>query len=246
MLIKLGYSLPKWEISVKSPVFWNTGISPHGLISGYTGGGKSVLGQYIVSQIMEQEESDLWIADYKSGGDWDDILPDSRYGEYTDCDRILNAYFDLFASDLRLKKRDGTRHRFLVFDEISSYLTSKDSKEFKDNMAKLSQIAFMGRAYKYHLLFIAQQFSSKVMDTAVREQLTLRIYAGRTISTENQTMLFPNSGIDKGKALPPYCGFVFTPEKELETLQIPYIEHPGKLKKLLIAKGKRYRDSDCP
>lgn len=107
-------------------------------------------------------------------------------------------------------------------------------------MAEISHLSFMSRSFGYHMLFISQQFSSKVIDTAIREQFSIRIYMGSTISTESATMLFPNCEIDKSVHLPKCCGYISTPEQELAIIQIPFISESAKLKKLLVKKGKKY------
>ena len=108
-------------------------------------------------------------------------------------------------------------------------------------MAKISQIAFMGRSFGFHLLLISQQFNAKVADTAIREQLGIKIYMGSKISTESAMMLFPNSNIDKSQALPEHCGYISTPERELDILQLPKIADPKGLKARLQELGGKYR-----
>ncbi len=104
-------------------------------------------------------------------------------------------------------------------------------------MAKISHLAYMSRSFGYHLLFISQQFSSKVIDTAIRDQFAVKIYMGSTISTESATMLFPNCEIDKSIHLPKCCGYISTPEGGLQVIQIPFVSEPAKLKRLLEKKG---------
>ena len=60
---------------------------------------------------------------------------------------------------------------------------------------------------------------------------------GSTISTESATMLFPNVDIDKSIHLQRFCGYISLPESDIEIIQIPYIDNPLLLKKLLISKG---------
>lgn len=91
------------------------------------------------------------------------------------------------------------------------------------------------------LVFISQQFNSKVLDTAIREQFGIKMYMGSTISTESSTMLFPNCEIDKSNHLPRFCGYISMPEKELDIIQMPYLENVEKLKQLLEKKGRKYR-----
>lgn len=234
MLVKLGYSHSKWQMGIKSSIVWNTDAVPHLMVSGITGGGKTVLCQTIVNQLLNTAQ-DISICDFKAGGDWDGIVPD--YAEYTDCDRVFNNFYETFLTTIKDK---GHMEKYLFFDEFSSYAMSKDSKEFKELMAKVSHIAFMGRSFGYHLIFISQQFNAKVLDTAIREQFGIKIYMGSTISTESATMLFPNCEIDKSVHLSKCCGYISMPEKELEVIQIPFIKEPEKLKKLLQKKGADY------
>ena len=234
MLIRIGYSLKSWGNGMKVPFLWDTTKTPHFLLSGSTGGGKTILAQIIVNQLLEAHK-DIYICDFKAGGDWDNIVP--AYAEYTDCDVLLDEFYNMFIQTIKEK---GKEEKYLIFDEFSSFALCKDNKGFKELMEKISHIAFMGRSFGYRLIFISQQFNSKVMDTAIREQFGIKIYMGSSISTESATMLFPNCEIDKSKHLPKCCGYISMPEKELETIQIPILNEPEKLKRLLIQKGKEY------
>ena len=147
---------------------------------------------------------------------------------------MLTSYYQSFLETILNK---GHEEKYIIFDEFSSYSLFKDSKAFKELMSMCSHLAFMGRSFGYHLIFISQQFNSKVLDTAIREQFC-KLYMGQTISTESATMLFPNCEIDKSVHLPKYCGYISMPERELDIVQMPYLENAGKLKKLLELKGK--------
>lgn len=236
MLIKIGYSLEAWEYGVLTPFFWDTDKVPHVLLSGVTGGGKTILAQMVVNQLLSERKS-ISICDFKAGGDWDGII--SNYAEYTECDNVLDDFYNSFIETIKQK---GKSEKYLIFDEFSSYALSKDNKEFKVLMSKISHIAFMGRSFGYKLLFISQQFNSKVMDTAIREQFGIKLYMGSTISTESATMLFPNCEIDKSVHLPKCCGYLSMPEKEIVKIQIPYLSEPEKLKQLLVQKGRLYEE----
>ncbi len=234
MLIRLGYSLNSWKNGVKAPFFWNTDTVPHILLSGITGGGKTVLAQTIVNQLLSEHKS-IYICDFKAGGDWDGIIP--NYAEYIDCDRLLDDFYCSFVETISQKSKS---EKYLIFDEFSSYALSKDSKDFKELMNKISHIAFMGRSFGYKLFFISQQFNSKVIDTAIREQFGIKLYMGSTISTESATMLFPNCEINKSIHLPKCCGYISMLEKDVDTIQIPFLNEPDKLKRLLVLKGQDY------
>lgn len=232
MLVKIGYSYNDWKDGIRTPIYWDTDAVPHLLISGITGGSKTVSAQMIVNQLLDAQV-DISICDFKAGGDWDNIVP--KYAEYTDCDALLKEFYDSFVETIRNK---GHEEKYLIFDELSSYALSKDSKGFKELMSMCSHLAFMARSFGYHQIYISQQFNSKVLDTAIREQFGIKLYMGQTISTESATILFPNCEIDKSFHLPKYCGYISMPERELEIVQMPYLENAGKLKKLLEIKGK--------
>lgn len=229
--IKLGFSHVFWQGGLKEPLCWQTESAPHLLIAGITGGGKTVLAQYVMNQLLDSQ-AEISICDFKAGGDWDGIVPD--YAEYVECDSLLNDFYDSFVDTIRQK---GHGEKFLFFDEFCSFALSKDTKGFKELMSKISHIAFMGRSFGYHLVFISQQFNAKALDTAIREQFGIKIYMGSSISTESAGMLFPNCEIDKSAKLPKYCGYVSMPEKELDIIQIPFVDKPERLKLLLMEKG---------
>lgn len=232
MKLIIGYSARDWlEYGIKTPFYWDTDAVPHFLIAGLTGGSKTVSAQMIVNQLLDAR-ADLSICDFKAGGDWDGIVP--QYAEYTGCDALLKSFYESFLGTIRSK---GHEDKYMVFDELSSYAMSKDTKDFKELMAVLSHLAFMGRSFGYHLIFISQQFNAKVLDTAIREQFGIKLYMGSTISTESATMLFPNCEIDKSVHLPKYCGYISMPGRELDVIQMPFLEDAGKLKKLLELKG---------
>ncbi len=237
MLIKLGYSFEAWKKGrMESAYHWNTDQVPHILIAGITGGSKTVTAQMIVNQLLNNNDTELFICDFKAGNDWNEKI--ARYAAYSDCDRLLRLFYESFLSTIE-KKAMG--NHYLLFDEFTSFALSKDSKGFKEIMAMISHIAFMGRSFGYHLIFIGQQMNSKVLDTAIREQFGIKIYMGSTISTESATMLFPNSEINKGIHLPRFCGYISMPERELEIIQIPFLSEPQKLIKLLENKGQNRR-----
>ncbi len=115
MLIKLGYAYAEWTEGIKKPIYWETETVPHLLISGITGGSKTVSSQMIVNQLLDNNV-DISICDFKAGGDWDNIV--SSYAKYTDCDGVLRVFYNSFVEIIRNKKH---KDKYLLFDEFSSY-----------------------------------------------------------------------------------------------------------------------------
>lgn len=236
--ILLGVSGEKYQLGgVLVPKYWDLSVAPHGLIVGYSGSGKSTLTMSILKQLLEQS-CDVYLCDYKNSDDWVGVLPESRFAVYKDCDRLFNYFFDLFEKDMET----GNKHpRYLIFDEASTFLLDKDSKEYKEAIRKLSKLAFLARSFNTHILLIMQQANSDVIPTAIREQLTLKIHMGK-ITPESKRMMF-GSGceINQENPLERYCGYISTPDKQVEILQTPRLADPKRLKQDLIQLGQKYR-----
>ena len=238
MKIRIGCNLEDWKDGIVTELYWDPSVTPHLLLAGPTGAGKTVMAHIITNQLLSTDAY-LAICDGKAGGDWVNIVPD--YGEYMGCGTIFNRFYERFTETIENHSKSNS---YLLFDEVSSYALSLDSAGFKDFQKKLGNLAYMGRSFNFHILLVGQTFSAKVIDTAIREQLGIKIYCGSSLSTEEQTMLFPGNTnlIDKSIKLPRYCGYVSMPERELQTFQVPYVSSPEKLKKLLQYKGS-HRES---
>ncbi|MEE3467208.1 MAG: hypothetical protein VZQ83_02090 [Eubacterium sp.] len=232
--IKIGYDHADWLEGVKTPLYWDPLKTPHLLIAGLTGGGKTVSAQFIVYQILNDPTAHLSVCDFKADRDWDGIV--ERYGEYLGCDDVFDSFYDRFCNAIQRKQRGN---EYLLFDEVCSYALSKTTAEHTALMKKISHLAFMGRSFGYHLIFVSQQFNAKVIDTAVREQFGIKIYMGSTISAESLTMMYPHSLIDKNMHLQDHCGYVSLPGKDVVIIQMPFIDDPALLKQLLIEKGSQ-------
>lgn len=232
--VLIGVDAEKHALGVVSPVYWGKD-TPHCILCGPTGSGKSVLAMTIVEQLLKKC-ADIVICDYKAGGDWNGILPPTRFAVYKDCDRIFDAFYQAFEK----ARVDGIKtEKYLIFDEMTAWLLDKDSAEYKATIKKLSAIAFLGRSFGFHLLCIAQQPNAQVLPTAIREQLGFKVHMG-AISRETANMLFPGAEIDKSKPLDKYCGYVGTPDKGVRILQTARIGDIKKLKDDLIELGKVY------
>ena len=233
----LGYSATKWNSGgIVSPYILECKKDPHALFAGPSGSSKTCTVQLLVRQLMYQKK-DIVIADFKAGKDWDNIFHADRYGEYTGCDRIIDEFYNSFIETIKNKQY---RERYLVCDEFGSYVLSKDSKEKKALMEKISHIAFMGRSFGFHLILINQQFNADILPTAIREQFATRVHMGNRIYTETATMLFPNVSIDKSIRLPNYHGYIATPQTDVDIIVIPELSNVKQLKKELQALGQQY------
>lgn len=225
----LGYELNKWKSTGQvAPILWDTAAAPHMMISGPTGGGKTVYVKLLLEQLLKAGAS-VTVCDFKGQGDYNCI---KDYAAGTECDTVLARFCSDFEKS-RAQSGDG-RRRVLIFDEFGSYVASKDKKEFDAIMKMISGVIFMGRSYGYSVILISQRFDAETIKTALREQCGIKIYMGSTISQQAATMLFPNSELDKSNRLPPCCGYYSTPKTDLATLTIPKVDIPALDRRLKI------------
>lgn len=234
--ITLGYAANAWDGGgQKVPICWDLTRNPHLLIAGVTGGGKSVLAQWVVLNLL-QTGAQLYICDFKAGGDWTDAC--NKYAQFSGCDDLVAEFYNAFVEALETGT-PAERPKLLIFDEFNSYALSKDSADFKVLMNQIRAVAQMGRSYNYHLILIGQQFSAKVLETGIREQLATRVYMGRTISSESAKMLFPGCDIDQATVLGKHRGYVITADRGFESIIMPEFDHPELLLKHIQAFRRR-------
>ena len=219
----LGYSLDKWRSSGQvAPIRWDIAEAPHMMISGPTGGGKTVYVKLLLAQLLNAGAA-VTICDFKGHNDLRGIVKDFAAG--AECDACLSR----FCADFERAREQGgatERKHVLIFDEFGSFATTKSKKDFDDLMREISNIIFMGRSYGYSIILTAQRFDAETIRTSLREQFGIKVYMGPSISQQSATMLFPNSDLDKSSRLPPCCGYFSTPKVNLDTLTVPKVDIP--------------------
>jgi len=218
--IVLGYSYEKWVTTGQVvPIPWDIAAAPHIMVSGPTGGGKSIYTKILIYQILEAGAS-VCLCDYKGQSDYRGLVKDCSIG--AECDARLTQ----FCVDFEKAKELGEngKWRVLIFDEFGSFAASKDKKEWETLMKTISSVVFMGRSYKYSIVLVSQRFDADTIKTSYREQFGVKVFMGPTISQQSATILFPNSEVDKSTRLPPCCGYISTPKTDCDTIIIPKVD----------------------
>ena len=193
------------KLKLMENVIWEFRKSPHGLIVGGTGSGKSYLIFYLIKEILKKgyylniidpKISDLTKLGYASEKNLvvyekkdvinllDDVTDemDSRYKE-------MLSTGDNFGEDYVAY---GMKPYFLIFDELLAFISTLDNKEKKEVMAKLTNIVVKGRQAGVFVIFATQRPDADVLDGKVRDQLGLRIALGK-LSNEGYKMIFGDS-----------------------------------------------------
>lgn len=232
--VVLGYRYEPWRDSGQIvPIAWDMATAPHCLISGPTGGGKTVFAKVLLERLLLSGAT-VTVCDFKGYGDLKGFVKD--YAAGNDCDAALTAFCDAFERDREAGVQQKPR-RVLIFDEFGSYSASKSKKETDDLMRRISNLIFLSRAYGYSIIFMAQRFDADVLKTSLRDQFGVKVYMGSSISQQAAMMLFPNSDLDKSVRLQPFCGFYGTPKTDCDVLITPKVDIPA-LDRRLKALGK--------
>lgn len=191
-------------------------ISPHILIGGSTGSGKSVLFKLMLAQCI-QKGFDVYIADFKGGVDFNgqwrekaEVFTNARIGIEEARKKLLKrltyleneldtriALFDKYKCKdiIQYNKKFNCNLQRIVFgcDEIAELL---DKTGFdKDNKAvvaqiesKISLLARQGRAFGIHLIFATQRPDSEILKGQIKNNFDIRI-CGRADKVLSQIIL---------------------------------------------------------
>ena len=202
---------PGWLVPITKDLTWNMNSSPHGLIAGTTGGGKTYFIFYLVSHFI-QNEFPLYICDPKRS----DLTTADKYFFYKN---VKNEYsIGGIARNIRMAKEDmlrrydqikeanggigsnytdlGLKPIILLVDEFGAYLAACDKKVQAEVLANLKQIIFQGRQAGVFVILATQKPDKDTIPTNIRDQLGLRAVLGN-MSDEGYRMVF---GSNEGMA----------------------------------------------
>lgn len=190
------------KLKLMKNVIWDFRKSPHALIVGRPGTGKSYLIFYLIKEILKKgyylniidpKISDLTKLSSVSAKNivvyeksqiiylLEDVIEimDSRYKQMLETS-------DNFGEDYLAY---GLQPYFLIFDELLAFISMLDNKEKKEVMSKLTNIVVKGRQAGVFVIFATQRPDTDALDGKVRDQLGLRIALG-SLSNDGYKMIF--------------------------------------------------------
>ncbi len=184
-------------------IIWNFRKQPHALITGVTGGGKTYILYWIVRNLLSIS-ADLKIIDPKMA-DLDylkNILDVSNVANTKgNSIRILReAAQEINNRNLEFQNRNdymqgkdyldyGYNPIFIIFDEVTAFFASCDSKETKEANSYLQEIIMKGRSAGVFVVLTTQRADADVISGKIRDQLSLRVSMGQ-LSKDGYTMTF--------------------------------------------------------
>lgn len=208
-VLKLGKSILQEEsINISS--------TPHILIGGSTGSGKSVLCKSLLAQCI-MKDADVLIADFKGGLDYSKVWHD-KTTIITNIDSF-NKILDEVLIKLEKRKEvlvdsmnrniveynekhsEKINHIVICCDEVAEVLDKTGlSKEEKEKVLKvessLSTIARLGRAFGIHLVLSTQRPDAEILKGQIKNNLGIRI-CGRADKVLSQIILDNSEAVDK-------------------------------------------------
>lgn len=200
LVINLGYG-----------IMYNPVDTPHALVAGGTGSGKSILISYLILEYLKRK-SMIYICDPKNSdlGSLSHYLGEDKVATSPNhIARIvrltveeMNRRYEYMRENFKYGSNfadHGFNMTWLIFDEMGAFQasgTDKKSKEIiNEVMDGIKQIILLGRQAGVFILIAAQQVNADTLNTDLRDNLGLRIALGAN-SSEGYRMVF-------GSATPP-------------------------------------------
>lgn len=211
-------SMKAHEVPIMDILSWDYVRSPHAVITGVSGSGKSYFLKYlfgICSRIGDAVAIDPKGSDLarlaKKQGTTDVIIPAFLSDEQDTTGiggRFLQKVVDtlrqfetlmyqrqgkIYQSTSRIStdyRELGVKPLFIFIDELGALMTSANKKVKSDFIDVLTRLIVLGREAGVYLVLSMQSARAEYLPTIVRDSISLRVQLGR-INSENTRFLFP-------------------------------------------------------
>lgn len=200
--------------------------SPHILIAGTTGSGKSVaLNSLLYSAMLEAVESgkdatftyiDLKMIELV---DWRDLPNCAKYVDRPeDAPKALQEAVDAMYARYKQMQKDHLKetdegHVYIVVDELADFVNDKQCLE------RLVTLGRLGRAAHYHLILCTQDPSRATLSASLLQNMTCRV-ALRTKSPIESRQIVGVAGAEK---LPEHGRALMDMNGQVENIQVPMV-----------------------
>ena len=217
----LNYKVRKW-------IYWKPKQTPHILICGATGTGKTYLSRLILAKSGEYAK--LYLCDFKRDTGFQAFENAKRYYCFEDCKKGLEEVYRLLISRQKGEEKE-IEPIILYFDEWASYLNHCNKKQAEEEKKKLSNLLMMGRSFEIYIIVGVQRADAIYFQNA-RDNFGLRIGLGN-LGEEAKNMLFHDFLKEiipvKGKGV----GYLIA-DAEFYQIQTPRITNIEKLEASLL------------
>lgn len=200
--------------------------SPHILIAGTTGSGKSValnslLYSAMLEAVSEKKDASFTYIDLKMIElvDWRDLPNCTKYVDRPEdapkaLKEAVDSMYDRYKrmQSAHLKETDEG-HVYIVVDELADFVNDKGCLE------KLVTLGRLGRAAHYHLILCTQDPSRATLSASLLQNMTCRV-ALRTKSPIESRQIVGIAGAEK---LPEHGYALMDMNGEVEKIQVPMV-----------------------
>lgn len=178
------------EIAFSSDVVWNWKKTPHLLLTGNTGSGKTQLAQYIIYCLISQGVRVIY-CDPKNDDDMRFFLCDKPVCYVTEENEIAKVVREV-EEEVRLRQKDldnmGLEEAefnpvYLFFDELIAFSKIANKKTYEEIARRLGAIVVTGRSKKIYAGLILQRPDTAFAEGAIRDNLGCKICMGQMSET---------------------------------------------------------------
>lgn len=201
------------RIPIMDQISWDFDRSPHAIITGVSGSGKSYFMRILLELCSEAGQViaiDPKVSDLarlaRRNQNADVVIPNFTEGGITNgflqtvIGRLRSLEGELYQRQQTLYdhgSKVSTSYRelqlapiFVFIDEVAALLTGAEKKLRDSFQGLLTRIAVLGREAGVYLVLAMQSARAEYINTMVRDSLSLRVQLGR-INSENTRFLFP-------------------------------------------------------
>ena len=179
------------EIAFSNDIVWDWKKSPHILLTGITGSGKSQLTAYIISCLVKQGVRVIY-CDPKNDDDMCLFMQNYPYVEYVTKENDIARVVRETEQEVRSREQDlqsiGIKEAefnpvYLFFDEMIAFSKIAEKKTYEETAKRIASIVVMGRSKRVYVGLILQRPDTSFIEGAIRDNLGCRICMGQMSDT---------------------------------------------------------------
>lgn len=179
------------EIVFSDDIVWNWKRTPHLLLTGNTGSGKTQLAQYIITCLLMQGVRVIY-CDPKNDDDMRHFLRGKPSVAYVTKENEIAKLVRETEEEVRLREKDleniGIEEAefnpvFLIFDELIAFSKISQKKTYEETAKRLATIVVTGRSKRIYAGMILQRPDTSFVEGAIRDNLCCKICMGRMSET---------------------------------------------------------------
>lgn len=234
-----------FQLGVRRDIIWKPERSPHILVVGATGSGKTYLCKLLLGKIAKYNpDSELIVCDMKADNDYGFLQGSKNYFQFMECLDGLNKISGMLAE--RQQGNPDRHFTILYFDEWASFISalSIDKKAANNALQNLSRLLMMGRSFSLQIIISQQRGDASTFGTA-RDNFNVAIGLSN-MSKESQQMLFSDF---RSEMLPDRTrgtGYMLANGSDFHAVRVPSIKRMDLLEADILAGVRRYETDRTP